>query len=110
MTLQSLHNLGVCYLGLERIEEAERLLIEALEGRVEVFGSRSQPVAGTTMVLAQIAYRKNELDTAVARFTEVREIFMELLGVGSRSSVQADAGLGVVLMALGRNTEAEEMF
>ncbi len=65
-TAASQHYLGIIYMELEDTETALRNLIDALNVRVECFGTEHQSVAGTKYCLGQTHYLRDEFKEAMS--------------------------------------------
>ena len=103
-------NLGALYRRLGRLDDAEPLLIEAVDLRRQLLGD-SQPPVGAA--LAQLAYLRLDQDRpadALALADETLGIYATANSSDPRRTAQARVIRATALARLGRTQEAEELF
>lgn len=91
----ALNNLGMLYQRIERVDEGERLLTEALEIRRRAYGEHHTLVAGSLNNLAVIAYQRGDHARAAARFAEILELWRALVGEDHPNTITTSNNLGV---------------
>ncbi|MCC6233974.1 MAG: tetratricopeptide repeat protein, partial [Verrucomicrobiales bacterium] len=106
---ESLHNLGVAFLHLDRLDEAERTLSEALALKRRILGPL-HPGSGATLAnYARVVAQRGRLDEAETAYRESLRIQLEALGPAHAQVREAFDGLTSTLLRRGALPEAEAL-
>jgi serine/threonine protein kinase/tetratricopeptide (TPR) repeat protein len=106
---QLLDTLGKVYLELDRAEQAEPLLREALAARRAHFGPRHPIVAATMSRLARVRLNRNDTDESRALYEEALAIYEASDGPTSAAYAEVLNNLSGVHMEAGRYEDAAAM-
>lgn len=101
-----LNDLGVCYEGMDRGEDAVRVLTEALVGRVRLLGSRHPHVLATTSNLAQAYDRTGETDRSIDMLLSAAKIAEAMDEPAPFTMLAIKNNIGATYQDLGRDAEA----
>jgi tetratricopeptide (TPR) repeat protein/predicted Ser/Thr protein kinase len=93
-----------------RLEEADRLLGEAVEGRTRVLGPDHRETLLGLNNLALVALARKDAPRAESIYRDLIERTTRVLGPGHRDTARALLNHGRALAALGRSEEAEPRF
>ena len=91
MTLGAMRRLGSLYLELKRYDEAERLLIPALETNRRLYGNEIASTYFSIDSVAKLYREQNHYEKAESLFLEAEDIARQLFGdnhVSTKESVQ----------------------
>ena len=106
----ALYDLATLYRKLRRLPEASRALERCSELDREVFGERSEQVAGDLAELAAVAAVGEHYDQAEVYARQSLELRREILGADHPHVGHSATTLGYVLTRLGRTSEAETAY
>ncbi len=110
MTVASINNLGLLYDQLERFEDAEPLLREALEVRRRTLAAEHPDVLLSMHNLAGSYLRQGRYELAEPLFVETLEMCQQTLGPDSRDTLITQTALGVLYSRSDRPELAEPLF
>ena len=102
--------IGKLYNALGLYEEAETLIRESLETRLELFGPHDAAVAGNLDSLGETRYRRGDLAEAEEYLRRAISINQEILGPNSEAVADSMQKLAALLLTAGRIDEAEQHF
>ena len=102
-------NLGRCRMELGDLDEALRLLEDAVTMKREVFGDEDSSLAVGLHYLGDVQFRRGEYDDAAATLTEAHSMRLRLKGEGNRRTAESGSLLAECLMKLDRLDEAETL-
>ncbi len=104
--LNSINNFGMVLLAAGKLDEAERSVREALEGRQRVLGEDHPTTLGSLINLGTVLQRQNDWSAAEPVVIEAYETSRRVLGDEHSTTLTAAGHVGAVYVGQGRNDEA----
>ena len=103
-------DLGRILIALSRYEEAEELILDALETRRNLLGPEHPRTLEAASSMASLRFLQGEPAEAEARFRRVLEAQQRARGEGSPAALQTTSSLASTLFYQGRLEEAEPLY
>ncbi|MDX1567095.1 MAG: tetratricopeptide repeat protein, partial [Longimicrobiales bacterium] len=104
-----LSNHGALLVEMDRLDEAEPVLLEALEIRRRLYGARHPEVAPTLNHLANVRLRAGDYEEAEALYRELLSWSSDVLGEEHPMITAWENNLSAALRGMGRYEEAAEI-
>jgi serine/threonine-protein kinase len=102
--------MGGAYLGLGLYEQSEKLLGNALQTRVSLYGDEHVDVLQTATRISSLATSKGDFQESESRYREALELSSTLLGEDSVSAAMLLSGLANAVYEQGRQEEARSYY
>ena len=108
--MKALNNLGRVHKSLGNLDEAEKLLTAALDGRTKVFGKRHADTLRSMNDFGELLVIQDKKEDALKIFRETLKLEEEVLGENHPYTFETLNNLSQLLEDLGKNEEAYEMY
>ncbi|KAG8349779.1 hypothetical protein FVEN_g12062 [Fusarium venenatum] len=102
-------NQAATYRNLKRLEEAEAMILQAIETSKRLFGPERPRTLASVGNLALIRHDQGRLDEAETLEVEVVTLRERVLGADHPETISAVANLATTYLSLHRFREAEDM-
>ena len=109
-TLSTVHNLGILYTDLGRLDEAEKMYQRALQGKEKAWGPEHTSTLNTVHYLGVLYTDLGRLDEAEKMYQRALQGYEKAWGPEHTSTLNTVNNLGVLYANLGRLDEAEKMY
>ena len=108
-TLDAANNLGLIYIILGRLDEAEELLLRAFRAKEKLLGPDDMSTLDTANNLGLLYLDWRKFESAEAMLCRALDGREKVLGLGHMATLGTASNLGLLYTDIGRLDEAEEM-